>query len=389
MSTKRKVCVVTGSRAEYGLLYWIIKGIQDSEELELQLLVTGMHLSPEFGLTYREIHDDGFKITKKIEILLSSDTPSGVSKSIGLGLIGFADAFQEIEPDVVVLLGDRFELLSACSAALVTRIPVAHIHGGETTLGAFDEAIRHSITKMSHLHFTSTGEYRDRVIQLGENPTHVFNVGAPGIDNICKLKSLTREQFQKSIDFILGDRSLLVTYHPVTLDDDESRAQFSELLDALNRLENTNLLFTKTNSDTYGRVINEMIDSFVSDNKATTTSFTSLGRILYLTAMRHVDGMIGNSSSGIIESPSMKLGTVNVGDRQKGRVRAGNVIDCDVDSESISEALQRLFSAEFVRDLQFVTNPHGDGGASKEIVDKLKTFPLDNILKKEFFDIVR
>jgi len=259
----RKICVVTGTRAEYGLLFWLMKEIEKDDDLELQVVVTGMHLSPEFGLTYKEI-EKKFKIDKKIEMLLSSDTAVGISKSMGLAQISFAEAYEELRPDILVVLGDRYEIFSAASAAMIARIPIAHLHGGETTEGSFDEPIRHSITKMSHVHFTATEEYKNRVIQLGEHPRTVFNVGGLGIENIKRLKLLNKEEFEKSINFKLNQKNILVTFHSVTLESDTTREQFQALLDAVDWLEDTHIIFTKANSDTDGRIINQMIDKYVA-----------------------------------------------------------------------------------------------------------------------------
>ncbi len=381
---KRKICVVTGTRAEYGLLTPLLKNIEEDSELELQLLVTGAHLSPEFGLTYKEI-EQNFRINKKIEILLSSDTPIGISKSMGLAQIGFAEAFDELKPDIVVVLGDRYEIFSAASAATVACLPIAHIHGGETTEGAFDEAFRHSITKMSHLHFTAADEYRQRVIQLGENPSMVFNVGAIGIDNIKNMKLLSREEFEKSIDFKLDKKNLLVTFHPVTLEDSTAKAQFEELLAAIDGLKDTNVIFTKANADTDGRIINQMCDEYVVTNAHKAVVFTSLGQLRYLSALQYVDAVVGNSSSGIIEAPSFKIGTINIGDRQKGRIRAQSVIDCEPKQSNIVDALARLYSGEFQANLKNVQNPYGNGMAAKQIREVLKKVELSNILKKSFY----
>jgi len=384
---KRKICVVTGTRAEYGLLYWLIREIQDDPDLHLQLIVTGMHLSPEFGLTYKEIEKE-FHIDKKIEILLSSDTPVGISKAMGLGIIGFADAYQDLKPDIVVLLGDRFEIFSAASAAMIAQIPIAHLYGGETTIGAIDEPIRHSITKMSHLHFTSTEEYRKRVIQLGEDPKKVFYVGAIGIENIRRLRLLSKEEFENSIDFKLGPKNLMVTFHPVTLDNNTSMEQFQALLNALDTLENTHIIFTKANSDTYGRIINYMIDDYVSKNPDKAISFTSMGQLKYLSALQFVDAVVGNSSSGIIEAPSFKIGTINIGDRQKGRIKAESVIDCEPNTGDIIRAFKILYSKDFQGLLKSVINPYDDGGyPSKKIVQILKMAELEHIIKKRFFDL--
>lgn len=382
----KKICVITGTRAEYGLLYWLMKGIEDDKELELQVIVTGMHLSPEFGLTYNEVEKDFF-INKKIEMLLSSDSSVGVSKSMGLAQISFAEAYDELKPDMVVVLGDRYEIFSAVSAAMIARIPIAHLHGGETTEGAFDESIRHSITKMSHLHFTATNEYRNRVIQLGEQPQYVFNVGGMGIENIKRLPLLNKEDFEKSIGFSLAEKNILVTFHPVTLENATANQQFQVLLDAIDELSNTHIIFTKANSDTNGRIINSMIDDYVLANPQKSVAFTSLGQLRYLSALQYVDAVVGNSSSGLAEAPSFKIGTINIGDRQKGRIKARSVIDCLPEKQSIITAFYKLYSEDYQEKLKAVENPYGDGLASKKIIEKIKTLATDQILKKTFFDI--
>ena len=384
--SKRKICVVTGTRAEYGLLYWLMKEIEEDNNLELQLIVTGMHLSPEFGLTYKEIEKD-FKIDKKIEMLLSSDTSIGISKSMGLAQISFAEAYQELEPDIVVVLGDRYETFSAVSAAMIARIPIAHLHGGEATEGLIDESIRHSITKMSHIHFTASQEYKNRVIQLGEQPDKVFNVGGLGIDNIKRLKLLSKKEFEKSINFKLNKKNILVTFHPVTLESSTAKEQFQHLLDAIDILEDTNIIFTKANSDTDGRIINSMIDMYVKENSQKSVCFTSLGQLRYLSALQYVDAMVGNSSSGLAEAPSFKIGTINIGDRQKGRIMADSVINCKSDRESILKAFKKLYSKVFQEELKTSINPYGDGCASLKIIEELKKVNLKNILKKSFYDI--
>ena len=381
------MCVVTGSRAEYGLLYWALREIETAPDLELQLVVTGMHLSSEFGSTVQQIQDDGFEINHRVEMLLSSDSAVGITKSTGLGMIGFADAFSSLKPDIVLLLGDRFELLAAASAALFAVIPIAHIHGGEVTTGAFDDAIRHSITKMSHLHFTSTETYRQRVIQLGEHPNRVFDVGAPGLDNLDRLELLHRAALEQAIGLTLGDRSLLVTWHPVTLEPGKTRKNFQALLNALEKLGDVRLIFTKANADTQGRVINRMIDDYVAARGDTTVVYTSLGQLRYLSALKHVDGVVGNSSSGVIEAPSLCTGTVNIGDRQRGRVRAASIIDCDSNEKSIAVALKTLLSNDFQSKLKDVENPHGSGNVSEKIVEVLSGYPLTGIVKKSFYDL--
>jgi len=383
----RKICIITGTRAEYGLLYWLMKEMGADKELELQIIATGMHLSPEFGNTYQQIEKDGFVINKKVYMLLSSDSEVGISKSMGLGMIGFADAFNNLKPDLVVVLGDRFEIFSAVTAAMIAKMPVAHLHGGEITEGAFDESIRHSITKMSHFHFTATEEYKSRVIQLGEHPDRVFNVSGMGIENIKRLPLQSRDEFEKSIDFKLNKQNILVTFHPVTLENSTAKKQFQELLDAIDELEETSIIFTKANSDTDGRIINQMIDKYVAKNSDKSVGFTSLGRLRYLSALQYVDAMVGNSSSGLSEAPSFKIGTINIGDRQKGRIKADSVVDCLPDKTSIKNAFKVLYSKEFQAVIKTSKNPYGDGCASKKIIKVLKTIQLDNILKKEFFDI--
>jgi len=384
--SERKICVVTGTRAEYGLLYWLMKEIEADKALELQLIVTGMHLSPEFGLTYKEIEKE-FKIDKKIEMLLSSDSAIGISKSMGLAQISFAEAYEDLKPDILVVLGDRYEIFSAVSSAMIANIPITHLHGGETTEGAFDESIRHSITKMSHLHFTATDEYRNRVIQLGEHPSRVFNVGGLGIDNIKKLELLSKEEFEQSIDFKLNKKNILITFHPVTLESSTAKEQFQILLDVVDELEDTNIIFTKANSDTDGRVINSMIDEYVVKNSHKSVGFTSLGQLRYLSALQYVDAMVGNSSSGLAEAPSFKIGTINIGDRQKGRIMAESVIDCDSNFNAIVQAFTQLYSKEFNQKLANCENPYGNGGASLAIKKRIKEIDLANILKKTFYDL--
>lgn len=383
---KRKICVVTGSRAEYGLLRWVMDGLQRSPQLSLQVIATGMHLSPEFGLTAREIEADGYRIDRKVEMLLSSDTPVGITKSMGLGMIGFADALAELKPDLLLVLGDRYEILAAAAAAMVARIPIAHLHGGESTEGVIDEPIRHSVTKMSHLHFVAAEDYRRRVIQLGESPEHVFNVGGLGIDNILRLERLSRAELERSLGLTLRPRNLLITFHPVTLEEQTSERQMDELLAALGALTDTGLIFTMPNADTDGRALLQRIREFC-DQYSHAVAHTSLGQQRYLSCIEQVDGVVGNSSSGLIEVPSFRRGTVNIGDRQRGRLRAASVIDCEPDRASIAAALDRLFSAEFRRQLETVENPYGNGGASEAIVKVLEEQSFHHLLKKSFHDL--
>ena len=382
----RKICVVTSTRAEYGLLYWLLKEIEADSELKLQLIVTGMHLSPEFGLTYKEIEKE-FKIDKKIEILSSSHTNLDICAEMARVYEKFAPALAELKPDILVLLGDRYEIFGVAGVASIMQIPIAHIHGGETTQGAFDEAFRHSITKMSHIHFAATNEYANRIIQLGEEPRRVFNVGGTSIENIKKLNLLSKEEFEKSIDFRLAKKNILITFHPVTLENSSAREQFSEILKALDGLEDTNFIFTKANSDTDGDVINKMIDEYVSENSQKAVAFASLGQLRYLSAIKFVDIVLGNSSSGLLEVPSFKKATINIGDRQKGRARASSVIDVRPDKEEILAAIKRAYSKEFEQTLKDTINPYDGGNPSKKMVKILKETKLDGILKKKFYDV--
>ena len=382
----RKICVVTSTRAEYGLLYWLLKEIEADSELKLQLIVTGMHLSPEFGLTHKEIEKE-FKIDKKIEILSSSHTSLDICAEMARVYEKFAPALAELKPDILVLLGDRYEIFGVAGVASIMQIPIAHIHGGETTQGAFDEAFRHSITKMSHIHFAATNEYANRIIQLGEEPSRVFNVGGPGIENIKKLNLLNKDEFEKSIKFKLAKKNILITFHPVTLENSSAREQFNELLNALDELEETNFIFTKANSDTDGDVINKMIDEYVSENSQKAVAFASLGQLRYLSAIKFVDIVLGNSSSGLLEVPSFKKATINIGDRQKGRARASSVIDVRPIKEEILAAIKRAYSKEFEQTLKDAINPYDGGNPSKKMVKILKEIKLDGILKKKFYDI--
>jgi GDP/UDP-N,N'-diacetylbacillosamine 2-epimerase (hydrolysing) len=383
----RKICVVTGTRAEFGLLRWLMQEIEQQPELELQVVATGMHLSPEFGSTYREIEEAGFTIHARVEMLLSADTTTAVTKSMGLGVIGFADAYERLQPDVIVVLGDRFEIFAAVSAALIAGIPVAHIHGGETTEGAFDEAIRHSITKMSHLHFVAAKEYQQRVIQLGEQPERVFNVGGMGIDAIKRIKLLEREELEQSLGFRFDKKNLLITFHPVTLESGaSSSAQMSELLAALDELKDTRLIFTMPNADTGGRELSALVQDFVN-NHDNACVFPSLGQLRYFSCLAQVDAVVGNSSSGLAEAPSFCIGTINIGDRQKGRLQATSIIDCEPSRQSIFSALERVYSPTFQQALKAASNPYGGGGASEKVAKILADYPLDNILKKQFYNL--
>jgi GDP/UDP-N,N'-diacetylbacillosamine 2-epimerase (hydrolysing) len=384
--TRRKICVVTGSRAEYGILYWLMRGIRDSQDLELQVVATGMHLSPEFGLTYRAIEEDGFRVHAKVEMLLSSDTAVGVSKSIGLGMVGFAEIWPQLRPDIVVVLGDRFEILAVATSAMIARVPIAHIHGGETTEGAVDESIRHAVTKMAQIHFVAAEDYRRRVMQLGEHPDRVFLVGGLGVDSIQRLPLLDRAELERALDFSLGPKNLLVTFHPATLDERATSTQVSELLAALAERQDTHIVFTMPNADADGRIIFGMIEEFVATRPRTAKLFRSLGQVRYLSCMRYCDGVVGNSSSALIEAPSLGKGSVNIGDRQKGRLRASSVIDCEPSVAAIRAALDRLYSTEFAQRLPHTVNPYGTGGASERILQTLRTISLDRIVVKQFYN---
>ena len=384
---RRKICIVTGTRAEYGLLYWIMKGIQNDPALDLQIIVTGMHLSPEFGLTFQEIINDGFFINNKVEMLLSGDRPSAISKSTGLGMIGFADAFEELKPDIVTLLGDRYELLAAAATALFANIPIAHISGGETTTGAFDEAIRHSITKMGWWHFVAAKEYKKRVIQLGEDPNRVHHVGSISIDNIKKTKLLNKTNLEKLLGLKFKKKNLIMTYHPVTLEKESSKNNLQSLLNVLDKLNDTYIIFTEPNADTDNRIIKRMIKKLVLSHKKNSISFASMGRLNYLSALQFVDGVIGNSSSGLTEAPTFKIGTINIGDRQNGRLKADSIIDCTSEEESIFDAVKTLYSSQFQNNLKKINNPYGVDNTTEKIISVLKNSKIPKNLKKKFYNL--
>jgi GDP/UDP-N,N'-diacetylbacillosamine 2-epimerase (hydrolysing) len=380
----RKVCVVTGSRAEYGLMRWLMEDIHSSPDLELQLIATGTHLASEFGLTYREIEVDGFKIDRRLEIGLGSDTPAGIARSMGSALTAVGQALEELQPDLLLVLGDRFEIFAAVAAAMIARVPVAHLQGGEATEGSFDEALRHCITKMSHLHFVAAEDYRRRVMQLGEQPQRVFVVGGLGVDVICRTRLLGRAPLEDSLGIRLAPHSLLVTFHPATLDEESAVSQMAELLAALDALPDVQLIFTMPNADPQGRALATMVGDYVARRPGAHV-FTSLGQLRYLSCLRQVDGVIGNSSSGLTEAPTFRVGTVNIGDRQRGRLRAASVIDCAADRSAIGAALGQLYSPEFRARLAHVSNPYGEGGASARIVALLRSQSLDGIVKKVFY----
>lgn len=369
--SKRKICVVTGTRADYGLLQPIMALLAEDADFELQIIATGMHCSPEFGLTQSEITRDGFRITESIEMLLSSDTAVGVTKSMGLGTIGFAEAFARLQPDLVFVLGDRFEILAAAQAAMIARLPLAHACGGDTTEGAVDEAIRHSITKMAHMHFVTNQVAWQRVRQLGENPACIWNVGSPGIDHIKNFIPMTGLELAKSLGCQLRDRNLLITFHPSTLDDSPAVDQCQALLDALAALgSDVGLFITQSNADVAGRQIAEKVNEFVRA-QPNAYGFVSLGTRRYLSLMAHVDAVVGNSSSGLYEAPSFKIPTVNIGKRQQGRLQATSVINAETTASAILAAIREAFD----KDCSSAVNPYGDGQAAERIVSTLKSIP--------------
>lgn len=384
----KKVCVVTGTRAEYGILKPLLKKLKSDEKIQLQLVATGMHLSPEFGFTYKLIEEDEYKIDEKVEILLSSDTNVGIAKSMGLALINFSEVFNRLKPDLVVILGDRYEMFAIASTALIENIPIAHIHGGELTEGAIDDAMRHSITKMSYLHFTSTEEYRKRVIQLGEDPSRVFNVGAMGIEGINNTMIMDEREVKKELNIDLEKKYVLVTYHPETLSENNIKKEVNNLFEALSNFDELSVVLTKANSDAGGRIINRMIDEYSEKNKNRVVAYTSLGQFRYYNAMKYCAMVIGNSSSGIIEAPTFKIPTINIGDRQKGRIQAESVINCLADKESIIKSINKGLSEEFNNKIRDIENPYGEGDSSQKIMDVIKKYLFsDKKENKKFYDI--
>lgn len=382
---KRRVAVFTGTRAEYGLLYWLMKDIGASSKLDLQLIVSGAHLSPEFGETWREIEADGFVIDRKVEMLLSSDSPTGIVKSMGLGTIGFADALASLQPDCLVVLGDRYEALAVVSSALIMRVPVVHLHGGEITEGAYDDAIRHAITKMSNLHFVATEPYRRRVIQMGEDPGAVFNVGALGLDHMVRGDRLSREELSESLDFDLREPYFLVTYHPVTCGDEDPETAFAALLAALDQFPEHRVILTYPNADDGGRALIAMLEDYVDARRDRALGVANLGTPRYLGAMAGASAVIGNSSSGIIEAPTLGVPTVDVGVRQSGRMRAESVLNCAPSEDEIVSTIRRAVSAEFSEQCTDMTNPYGNGDAARRIVETLERTAA--FIPKRFHDL--
>lgn len=385
---KKKICVVTGTRAEYGILKPLIDKLNKDKDLDLQLIVTGSHLSPEFGMTYKFIEEDGYHIDEKIEILLSSDSSVGISKSMGLTLISFSESYERLKPDMVVILGDRYETFSAMAAASVAKIPVVHLHGGELTEGAFDDAFRHSMTKMAYLHFAATEEYRQRIIQLGEQPDRVFNLGALGVENVLNMNLNTKEELEKEFNVKLKNY-IVVVFHPVTLEKNTSEDQFKDLLEVLDENKELSVVFIKGNADTDGRIINSMIDGYVEKNKERAYSFVSLPVEKYLSFLKNSKALIGNSSSGIAEVPSFKIGTINIGDRQKGRQSAKSIIHCRPNKEDVQKSFNKLFSNDFQEDLKKVKNPYEGENTSEKMIEIIKEILIKKEidLKKKFYNI--
>lgn len=382
------ITVLTATRAEYGLLQPIIKKMMQVEDFQVHIVVTGSHLSPEFGLTYQEIEKDGLAIDKKIEILLNSDTPTAVSKSMGLAMISFADYFSETQSDALMVLGDRYETLAVCCAAMNARIPIIHLHGGETTEGAIDEAIRHAITKMSYIHFTSTEAYKKRVIQLGEEPERVFNVGAMGVENACNVPLLSKKELEDSLGFVLDKPYAVVTFHPVTLEQNSARRQAEELIKAMKNCKDMKFIITKANADADGRVINSLCETFATENE-NVALYDSLGMKRYLSALKYSCMVIGNSSSGLIEAPSFHVPTINIGDRQKGRIQGETILNCEPEADSILDAIQKGKSETFLEQIKNVSNPYGDGNTSDKIVETLKKLFQNGRMQvmKKFYDL--
>ena len=383
----RKICIFTSTRAEWGLLQGVATELRQVEDCELQILASGSHLSAQLGMTIDEIETAGFQVDARVDILKFDDSPIGICQTMGLALSGYGEALQRLSPDLIVILGDRYESFCLAAAAQVLRIPIAHIHGGETTEGAVDEAFRHSITKMAHIHFPSCEDYRNRVIQLGEAPANVFNVGALGIENIRKIQCLTRAELEASLQFSLQAPVFLVTFHPVTLEHATAGAQVQQLFDALDRFPEHQIIFTKANADTDGQVINEMIDRFAAINPQRCLAVASLGLKRYLSAMKICSAVIGNSSSGILEAPIFKVPTVNIGDRQKGRLRVKSILDCEADTNAISQAIETALTESFRHDIRDLIHPSEQADTAQKIVRMLATVDLQGIIKKSFHDI--
>ena len=383
---KRKICVVSTSRADYGLLFWLLKEIEKSRFLELSLVLSGSHLEERLGLTYKEIERD-FKHFYKVPLGLENDDETALCSAFSAGVAGFSKVLEQIKPDIMVLLGDRYEMLSAGIAGMLSSVPLAHIHGGESTQGAIDEGIRHALTKMSHIHFCATSLYKRRIIQLGENPARVYNVGGLGVENIKRLELLSKKDFENSLGFKLGKKNILVTFHPQTIEKKSASKQFSQILNALDSLKDTHFIFTGANADNGGKIINEMAQNYCLKNPKKAIFAISLGQLRYLSAIKHADIVLGNSSSGISEAPSLKKATINIGNRQKGRIKAPSIIDTKCDKSAILKAIKKAYSKDFQAKLKSVKNPYDSGFASKKIIKVLENIKLNGILEKKFYDL--
>lgn len=383
---KRKICVVSTSRADYGLLFWLLKEIEKSRFLELSLVLSGSHLEERLGLTYKEIERD-FKHFYKVPLGLENDDETALCLAFSAGVAGFSKVLEQIKPNIMVLLGDRYEMLSAGIAGMLRAVPIAHIHGGESTQGAIDEGIRHALTKMSHIHFCATSLYKRRIIQLGENPARVYNVGGLGVENIKRLELLSKKDFENSLGFKLGKKNILVTFHPQTIEKKSASKEFSQILNALDSLKDTHFIFTGANADNGGKIINEMAQSYCLKNQEKAIFVMSLGQLRYLSAIKHADIVLGNSSSGISEAPSLKKATINIGNRQKGRIKAPSIIDTKCDKSAILKAIKKAYSKDFQAKLKSVKNPYDSGFASKKIIKVLENIKLNGILKKKFYDL--
>jgi UDP-N-acetylglucosamine 2-epimerase (non-hydrolysing) len=385
LKAKKRIAVFTATRAEYGLLYWLMREIQANDQLDLQVIVSGMHLSPEFGETWKQIEADGFSIDVKVEMLLSSDTKVGVVKSMGLGTIGFADALDRLRPDMLVVLGDRFEALAVVQAALIMRIPVAHSHGGEITEGAYDDAIRHAITKMASIHFTAAEPYRRRVIQMGEAPETVFNVGAVGLDHLFRGEAMSLDELSASLNFPLHSPYFLVTYHPATASDEDPESTCREIMAAMDCFPAHQVILTYPNADNGGRTIIPIIEDYAHKSSGRVLAIPSLGFRRYICALRHAAAMIGNSSSGIIEAPAFGVPTVNIGERQLGRLAADSILNCGTDRKSITQAIDHAISPVFSEYCRDVVSLYGHGDAAVKIVRVIEKFDLTS--PKHFHDL--
>ena len=384
---KRRLCVVSGGRADFGLLRWTLEEIKNDKDVDLRLIATGSHLLEEFGFSIDEIESAGFGVDATVDIVDASDSAIGVARAIGRGVAKLAEVFNQIRPDVVLVLGDRYESFAATVAATTLHIPIAHCHGGERTEGAIDEVFRHSMTKLAHLHFTATAEYKKRVIQLGERPERVFNVGSLGVEAISRLPRLSRQQLETKLGQELNKKTLLVTYHPETHSSGHNQQTLANLCECLNTLNEVKIIFTLSNADEEGRLVNKLINEYVEKNPDRAAVFANLGQEVLFSLMDNVDGIVGNSSSGIIEAPSLKVGTLNIGDRQKGRIRADSIIDCAARRDEIARGLEILFSEDFKKRVKRVLNPYEGHDPSKRVKDILKTYPLDGLLRKSFYDI--